>query len=264
MILALIDNGSLEPASTLNLRTVAAALSRRVGVEVHPVSWKHSDRLAPADLGGERAWTLHAFMREHVARGERRFLFVPFFLSAQGAIGSALRHDLETLQAELPRFDFAFLPGLAALRVIPRIVAERIRATLTTAGLSQPPVVVVDHGGPARASADLRDRLSREIQAELGPEVGPVVAASMEGSFPPLLADALGAPSFAGRPVIVAPLFLSPGRHAGPGGDIARICRESPARCHLTDLVGTHPLALDALASALQPALGQYHSSSFA
>ena len=239
MTLALIDNGSLEPASTFNLRTVAAALSRRCGVAVHPVSWKHSDRVALADLGGEHAWTLGAFVREHVARGERRFVFVPFFISAQGAIGSALRHDLEALQAELTRFDFALLPGLAALRVIPRIVAERIRATITTAGLVRPPVVLVDHGGPARASADLRDRLCREVRTELGPEAGAVAASSMEGSFPPLLADTLRGPAVVGRAVIIAPLFLSPGRHAGPGGDIARICRESPAQCHLTDRKST-------------------------
>lgn len=264
MILALIDNGSLEPAATLNLRSVAAALSRRCGAEVHPVSWKHSDRIPAADLGGKRAWTLNGFVREHVARGERRFLFVPFFISAQGAIGSALRHELEALQAELPRFDFTFLPGLAALRIIPRLVAGRIRETLTATGLARPPVVIVDHGGPARASADLRDRLSQEIRTELGPDVDSLAAASMEGCFPPLLTDLLRGPSLAGRAVIVAPLFLSPGRHAGPGGDIARICRESPARCHLTALVGTHPLALDALAAALQPALAQFHTPSFA
>ena len=50
MIIALIDNGSLEPAATLNLRRVAAALTANVGVLVHPVSWKHSDRIAPAEL----------------------------------------------------------------------------------------------------------------------------------------------------------------------------------------------------------------------
>lgn len=264
MILALIDNGSLEPASTLNLRSVAAALTRRCDAEVHPVSWKHSDRIAPTDLGGIPARTLNAFVREHLARGERRFLFVPFFISAQGAIGSALRHDLEALQADLPRFDYTFIPGLAALRIIPRIVAGRIRDTLTATGLAHPPVVLVDHGGPARASADLRDRLSREIRTELGPEVRSLTAASMEGSFPPLLTDILRASSLAGHAIIVAPLFLSPGRHAGPGGDIARICGETPVRCHLTELIGTHPLALDALASALQPALVQFHNPSFA
>ena len=54
MIVALIDNGSLEVAATLNLRTVAAELTLKVGVPVHPVSWKHSDRIPLANLDGDK------------------------------------------------------------------------------------------------------------------------------------------------------------------------------------------------------------------
>ncbi|MBI5771991.1 MAG: hypothetical protein HZA93_29730, partial [Verrucomicrobia bacterium] len=50
MIVALIDNGSLEAAAHQNLRAVAAALSGRVGVTVHAVSWKHSDRIPVGSL----------------------------------------------------------------------------------------------------------------------------------------------------------------------------------------------------------------------
>src|SRR5687768_18363574 len=89
MIVALIDNGSLEPAAHRNLRAVAAALSARTGVNVHAVSWKHSDRIAPAALDGAPAWTLAAFVRSLTTLGQREFVFVPFFVSAQGAIGSA-------------------------------------------------------------------------------------------------------------------------------------------------------------------------------
>ena len=98
MIVALIDNGSLEPAAHRNLRAVAAALSARTGLNVHAVSWKHSDRIAPAALDGTPAWTIAPWIRAQLARGEREFVFVPFFISAQGAIGSALRGDLEKLR----------------------------------------------------------------------------------------------------------------------------------------------------------------------
>ena len=124
MIVALIDNGSLEPAAHLNLRAVATALSTRTGISVHAVSWKHSDRIPVEVLATESAsnetptpaWTLAPFVRAMTALGQREFLFVPFFISAQGAIGSALRHDLEKLQAERPQqpFEFSFTPGLAA------------------------------------------------------------------------------------------------------------------------------------------------------
>jgi hypothetical protein len=258
MTIALIDNGSLEPAALANLRAVAAALSMRSGVTVHAVSWKHSDRIpVPSDMG--KPWTLAPFIREQFARGEREFLFVPFFISPQGAIGSALRQDLEKLQREVGQFEFTFTAGLAARGIIPAIVADRIRSTIRAHGLRQPPVIVVDHGGPSPSSATLRDLLAHQIRDTLGDEIGPLSAASMEGAHPPLLANALRGPHFAQRDTVVAPLFLSPGRHAGAAGDIAQICAASDGRCHITDLVGTHPFAVDALAAALQETLSTVH-----
>ncbi|MFZ9746424.1 MAG: sirohydrochlorin chelatase [Opitutaceae bacterium] len=249
----LVDNGSLEPAATLNLRRIAAALAAAAGRPVEPISWKHSDRIPAERLAGRAAVTLGAFIREQFARGQRAFHLLPFFISPQGAIGSALRRDLEQLQAELGPFTFTFGPGLAELGVIARIVAARVRETALAAGLVSPPVVLVDHGGPSPASAALRDQLGREVADGLTPDFPPPVVASMEGDHPPLLAEVLAQPAHAGRDVIVALLFLSPGRHAGPGGDIAEICAASPARTHCTGLIGTHPLALAALAATLPP-----------
>ena len=286
MTVALIDNGSLEPAATRNLRVVAAELSAAIDVPVHPVSWKHSDRIPLAALDGDPAGTtLAPFVRAQLAAGERQFIFAPFFISAQGAIGSALRRELETLQrahAATP-FDFTFTTGLADAGVIAQIVAARVRETIAIASLERPPVLVVDHGGPSPASAALRNRLADEARAILGDEVASVTAASMEGGDHPhnhpLLAEALAAqcapsaptasPASPAPDVVVALLFLSPGRHAGPGGDIARICGAAEAaaptlRCHLTDLVGTHPLAAPALAAALRDTLSHHHAPTLA
>ena len=289
MTVALIDNGSLEPAATRNLRVVAADLSATLGPPVHPVSWKHSDRIPPAALGGDPAGTtLAPFVRAQLAAGERQFIFAPFFISAQGAIGSALRRELETLQREhaATPFDFTFTTGLADAGVIAHIVAARVRETIAIASLERPPVLVIDHGGPSPASAALRNRLADDTRAILGDEVSSVTAASMEGGDHahnhPLLAEALAAlaaPSASSAPtaaaaksatdVVVALLFLSPGRHAGPGGDIAEICGAAEAaaptlRCHLTDLVGTHPLAAPALAAALRATLSHHHAPTLA
>ena len=269
MTIVLIDNGSLEPAATFNLRTVATQLSAAVGVHVHPISWKHSDRISLAALDGDAAaWTLLPWMAAQLAAGERDFVFIPFFISAQGAIGSALRQDLEKLQTPDTPFRFTFTASLASTDAIPRIVAARIRQTIDTAGLTltPPPVIVVDHGGPSPLSAALRNQIADMVRLLLGSTVGPVVAASMEGEEHPhnhpVLADQLRAPGFNSGPVIIALLFLSPGRHAGPGGDIAQICGaaelENPAlRCDLTELIGTHPFAADALALALRHTLSQ-------
>lgn len=278
MTVALIDNGSLEPAAHQNLRAVAAALSERTGVKVHAVSWKHSDRIAPDQLDGTPAWTVAPFLRALVGMGQREFIFVPFFVSAQGAIGSALRSDIEKLRAELGGFDFHFTDGLAARDALTPIIVARVREALATLRLpTPPPVILVDHGGPSAASATLRNLLATEARAALEREVGPLVAASMEGEEHPhnhpLLAHQLAARGFDGGDVLLAPLFLSPGRHAGPEGDLAKIARAAgaarraqdglaslPLRCHFTGLVGTHPLAVVALAAALRDTLSQFQS----
>ncbi len=278
MIVALIDNGSLEPAAHHNLRAVAAALSVRTGVSIEAVSWKHSDRIPVRALMGaatcapgssvaapikvrtettEGAWTLAPWIRAQLARGEREFLFVPFFISAQGAIGSALRSDLEKLSAQLGGFSFAFTEGLSASGALAGIVAARVRETIAAQQLSRPAVLLVDHGGPSAASAALRDETAAQVRALLGAGVGSLAATSMEGTHGPLFADTLATPPFARGDLVVAPLFLSPGRHAGPNGDLARIAASAstPARCHFTELVGTHPAAVDTLAAAVRRAL---------
>jgi hypothetical protein len=264
MKVVLIDNGSLEAAAHLALRAAAAAIGGEAGVPVEAVSWKHSSRV-PADLlGGVPAPTLTPWVRAQVAAGEREFLFVPFFISPQGAIGSALRADLEVLQGEAGGFDFAFTAGLDAA-TLAAVVADRVREAAATLGLRRPAVVVVDHGGPAAASAAVRDAVAAAVRPALGGSFAPVRAASMESPAGPgyafnrpLLAEALAEPGLA--EVLIAPLFLSPGRHAGPAGDLAAIARAAEAqapglRCHFTGLVGSHPAVVEALSRALTGAL---------
>lgn len=261
MIAALIDNGSLEPAAHLNLRRVAAELAAATGLRVEAVSWKHSDRVPAAALAGQPGWTIGPWVREQVARGEREFIFVPFFISAQGAIGSALHADLVRLQTETGPWSFHFTAGLAARGALPRILAARVREAIITLGLQRPRVLVVDHGGPSAISAAVRDTTAHALAALLGPEVSAVAAASMEGEEHPhnhpLLADQLRADGWNRGAVVVAPLFLSPGRHAGPDGDVAEIIRAAEAdahsalHVHMAGLVGTHALATTELATAL-------------
>jgi uroporphyrin-III C-methyltransferase len=275
---ALIDNGSLAPASALNLRRVAAELSQLTAQCVTAVSWKHSDRIPAEQLGGQPAWTIGPWIRHERARGATDFRFIPFFISPQGAIGSALRRDLDALTAEHGG-SVSFTLGLGA--AIPTIVASRIEAVLAEQVLdargrarspdtlsqlaapiaaAAPAVIVVDHGGPSAESAALRDQYAAEIARQLGRSV---IAASMEspdgdsfGFNRPLLAEALAALPAHVTDVVIAPLFLSPGRHAGPAGDLARIAAAAARpgrRHHFAALVGTHPLAVASLATAIEP-----------
>ena len=263
----LVDNGSLEPAAHEALRRAAAAIAGRAGTPVEAVSWKHSNRVTAESLRGGRAWTLGPWIRAQVEAGEREYLIIPYFDSPQGAIGSALRRDLEDLRDELGGFDFSFTDGLSSGDGLTAIVTENVRRACVSQSLARPAVVVVDHGGPSRASAAVRDRTADAVRAGLGNEVGRVAAASMESpdgaefSFNlPLLAEVLAAAGFDSGDVVIAPLFLSPGRHAGPAGDLARIARGAEARapalrCHFAELVGSHPAAAELLADALARAL---------
>jgi sirohydrochlorin ferrochelatase len=271
MTVALIDNGSLEPAAHRQLRDCARDLGARMGVAVAAVSWKHSDRIAAAHLHPP-AWTLEPWFRRRYADGEREFVFVPYFVSPQGAIGSALRSDLARLTEELGPAQIRFTTGLAEAGVLPRIVAHRVRECLIEHRLVRPAVVVVDHGGPSRASVQLRDAIAAAVAADLGAEAAPVGAASMEAPDGPEGAvslprfrDQLAARGFAGRPVVAAPLFLAPGRHAGPSGDLRQIAQAAEQESaglsvHFTGLVGTHPLAAETLARGLECCLASSSS----
>jgi hypothetical protein len=63
-----------------------------------------------------------------------------------------------------------------------------------------------------------------------------------------------------GAVIVLAMMFISPGRHAGPGGDIDQICRDAMdrnpgLRVGVSDLVGEHPLLIEILNQRLQAAL---------
>jgi hypothetical protein len=264
MRIVLIDNGSVEAASHEALRAVAEAISAEVHARVDAVSWRHSNRIPPGSLRDGPAWVLAPWMRAQLAAGERRFLFIPFFISPQGAIGSSLRQDIEELREDAGSFEFAFTDGLSAGAALPAIVSERVRLAAEAARLERPRVVVVDHGGPSRASAAVRDQVAAAVREELGGSASAVRAASMESPKGPgfefnrpLLSEALVEPGWDAGDVLIAPLFLLPGRHAGPGGDLAAIAREAERRspelrCHFAELVGTHPLVVETLAGALR------------
>jgi hypothetical protein len=147
---------------------------------------------------------------------------------------------------------------------IARILADNVRATIERAGLAEPPtVVVVDHGSPQRGVADVRNHVAQQLTVELGTAARRVLAASMERRpgpeydfNDPLLENALRNPLCADGDLVVAMMFLSPGRHAGQGGDVVQICRKaeesSPGlRVHVTPLAGDHPLIVEILADRL-------------
>lgn len=268
MIYYLVDNGSLRADSWRNLQAVAAALGQRTGTDVRPASLLHSAAIPPAELDGERAWTLEPALRDALAAGERAFGIIPFFFGPSRAITRFLPERLDALRGEFPGAQFHLARWLCdtereASTTLASILADRVRTTIREQVLDRPPVVLVDHGSPAPAVTRVRDYLAGQLSVLLQGEVRCVGPASMErreGAIykfnEPLLANRLDAAPYDSGSVVVCLLFLSPGRHAGPGGDIADICtaartRHPDLRTHMTEPIGSHPDLLKLLEQRL-------------
>ncbi len=266
----LVDNGSLRPDSILNLRRVARELSAAAGIEVTPASLLHSSKVPPHLLQGEPAVNLERRIRLCLAAGERRFCILPFFFGPTGALTEYLPRRLAALHARFGDFHVERAPFLyddapgADNSILLDILTDLVRQTIARLHLLRPPAILVDHGSPLPQVTAVRDALAAQLALRLQAEVAALAPASMErrpgpayAFNEPLLADLLARPPFHSGPVVVALLFLSPGRHAGPHGDIARICAAAQAanpslRPVLTPLVGTHPGILPLLRQRLK------------
>lgn len=265
----LIDNGSLRAASTLNLRAIARRLSGEIEQRVEPVSLLHSNKVDPADLSGEPAEILPSALDLRLERGERDFVILPLFFGPSLAITSHLPKRVAALRRDLPGLRVRIAPPLfdkqdgADLRLA-RILQERVEEVLE--GSEMPAVVVVDHGSPAPEVTYVRNFVAGQLSVLLNTRVSRIAAASMERREgeefkfnEPLLEKILRTNGFNHGKVIVAMMFLSPGRHAGEGGDVEAICRAAEAkfsglRTVRTRLVGDHPDLIRILAERFRTA----------
>lgn len=268
-VVLLLDNGSLQPAATLCLRRLAGALQARAGVPVHPVSLLHSSSIDPAALGGTAAEILEPALRRRYADGARRFVILPLFFGPSAALTEYIPGRIRLLAEALPGISVVVGRPLvdisdSADTRLARILADQVEQTVRRYGFGRPWVILVDHGSPQPAVASVRNHVGSQLATVLGPSVSTVVAASMErregdayAFNEPLLCRALDQREGDG---VVALLFFSPGRHAGPGGDIVTICaaaqaRRADLRIQLTPLVGEHPGVVEILADRLRELL---------
>ena len=268
----LFDNGSLRPDPTRRLRSLATVLSSRIGRPVIPTSLLHADKVDPVDLGGSSAQLLESEITHRLERGETRFTLLPFFIGPSRAITEYLPSRIGRLRDRYPNLETRIADSLARLGShsdlrLADILSAQIILTAGTLGADAPPaVVVVDHGSPVPSMAEIRNRVARELGRLLRDRVTEVRAASMERREgqqfdfnDPLLEIALDRAVKANRTVVAGLLFLAPGQHAGPRGDIEAICRKierrSPgSRILITGLPGGHPEIIDILADRVREA----------
>lgn len=267
----LFDNGSIRPEAHQLLREVAEDLTLRSGRAVLPASLAHSEKVDPQLLGGKPAALFQPLIESLHAEGVQRIDTLPFLLSPGGAIAAIHQRQSQQLQATHPHLSIRGLPGLfdpnrVGPSVLARALVERFHQAREDLGWHRPDVVMVDHGSPRASSAFVRNFIGGQVSALLQEtEIHRFAVASMERREgeaydfnDPLLEKVLAdwAPDTQG--VIVLLFFLSPGRHAGEGGDIDSICREIPRNntetlpYHLTDPLGHLPMIREALTAILQ------------
>jgi sirohydrochlorin ferrochelatase len=256
MVTFLVDNGSLAPAATLRLREIAAALAERIQSPVAPVSLLHASAVPAEQLAGVPAEILEPALARRMAGGEGDVVVVPLFFGPSRALTDYLPARVEALKRRSADLRVRLAPVLhqAGDNRLARILAAHIAATGETAR-----VALVDHGSPVPEVTVVREELAEQLRRLLGPAVD-VAGCCMERreGAPydfngPLLAELLDRPGWNHGPVTIAMQFLLPGRHAGPDGDVAQICRGARTRHpelrpRLTALVGEHPLMIDILA----------------
>lgn len=250
----LVDNGSLRAAAVFNLRRLATLLSERLGEEVQAASLLHANKIPSEELDGVAAATLGPAAERSAEAGAQEIIVVPLFFGASRALTAYLPERLGALQARFPQVAVTVAMPLIDeygdndLRLA-ELLADNVRAALPSERCG---VILVDHGSPIPEVTAVRNRVAGQLSALLGDQARFVVAASMERREgeayrfnEPLLETLLATPEIDG-PVVLAMLFLSPGRHAGPGGDIAHICqaamvKREALRVLPTRLVGEHP-----------------------
>jgi len=254
----LMDNGSLEPASTRQLRAIAAALAERTGRRVDPVSLAHSAKIPAEALDGRPADLFEAALDRGIAEGVTDFVVAPLFIGPSHALTRFVPVLIEERVKRMPALRVRLAPPLAAPDD-PRL-SEMIEAHVREqiAPGAPPRVAIVDHGSPARAVTDVRDAVAAQVRARLGDAAAEVVGCSMErrdgAEFDfnePTLEHLLARPAWRSGPLILAMLFIAPGRHAGPDGDVAQIVRAARGDedgVRFTRLLGTHPRLIEILA----------------
>lgn len=241
----LVDNGSYEPAATLALRGLAKEVGQLIGQEVRPVSTMHSTKIDPALLGGQPAVIFEQAVAQAKADGIDEIVVIPLFIGPSRAITEYLPKVFADAQ-----------PGAMKLNVLQPLfgedgseltgmLAHNLRETGWTKGSGT--VLLCDHGSPIPEVTACRNALAASLREELGLKPEELIACSMERREgaeydfnEPLLEHALQ--SAKGDAVILM-LFLLPGRHAGPEGDVATIAKEhAPAglRWKLSPLLGTN------------------------
>ena len=216
-----------------------------VGQPVFPVSVLHSNQVDPALLDGRPAVIFEQAVRQAKADGIDLLVALPLFIGPSRALTEFLPKVF--VDADPGPMKLSIRPALFGddgLELLDLLV-DNLKDTGWTKGSGT--VLLCDHGSPIPEVTACRDKLAAALRQKLGLKPTELVACSMErrdgpayAFNEPLLQDALAQSK---GDVAILMLFLLPGRHAGPDGDVATIAKEhAPAgvRWKTSPLLGEH------------------------
>jgi hypothetical protein len=265
-IYLLADNGSLEAQATLSLRKSAHIVGLLAGVDVCPVSLLHSSKVDPQLLDGIKAEIMEDFLAGTGAQSAQELRVLPFFFGPSRALTEWLPEKLEQWKSERDGRSFRILDCLYQSGDTRLAVAleDLCLQAINRNELKKPFLALVDHGTPVFDVHRVREEVGEELKERMADRISGFSTCSMERREgdeydfnEPLLENLLDEKTEEFEEVLVAQLFLFPGRHAGEGGDLDRICSSfadsSPShRLVRTDLLGAHPSVLEILLERIE------------
>mmetsp|Transcript_3704 Transcript_3704/g.5013 ORF Transcript_3704/g.5013 Transcript_3704/m.5013 type:complete len:413 (+) Transcript_3704:1077-2315(+) len=270
----LVDNGSLRPEPTITFRSYASklqsmmeALSSSKTISVYAASARHSNKIPPEELGGKPAEILPDTLVKLLDDSSvvpDLIVCIPIFLGRSKTVTSYIPSCIEkslaksrksvpylitdTLVTSCGRLDE--LNNMSSIESLLCNMILRTKGKIQGLGDKGCPVVIVDHGSPTREVNQIRRGLAASLRRKLGDNVTCVIDCSMERRQDkaydfnePLLENVFDFGGLQEGPLILAYVFLAPGRHAGKGGDIEEILQVVKSRHPKLEIYQTGLLA---------------------
>ena len=257
----LVDNGSLQPESVIYMRNVAVELGKSTGLSVTPSGLMHSHKVDSSKLNGQPGISLESFFLSKDSELYKNLAFIPMFLGPSLAITDWLPEKLamwshNKIDRKYSIADCLFRRGDHRLA---NALSEYVSDLIPKFSPVKPYVILVDHGTPLQEVNLVREEVGSALVSKLEGRLSGFSTACMERRDgtqydfnDPLLENLLQEIQSGGNnSVILAQLFLAPGRHAGPNGDISEICSpfiNDGMKIERTPTLGNHPLVLEILA----------------
>jgi len=257
-----VDNGSLRPNSVLQMRKIAQGLSAESGHLISPYGLMHSHKIHADELNGKPADSMQNFLLSPQSDEVDEIRVLPFFLGPSLAITDWLPENLEAWRMKSPlQRKYRILNPLyhAGDNRLSQALSDLCQNEIKTQNFNEKPwVAMVDHGTPLPEVNQVREKVGEQIKQLLGNQIAEFSTCAMERRpdpkydfNDPLLENLLEKWMDAGvKEVILSQFFLLPGRHAGPGGDLAQICQpfiDRGMKIYRSGNLGAHSLVKEIL-----------------